>query len=154
MGMHDVECRRAIPLVAGEEKELRRWREPTHRVHGLLVSEARRGLERGEIWPDRPLIDVVAAWRLLVVVPLRGVKGETRPIGVDELENAAREAERGGEENVDGCSTIDEIARDRRARLLGTVRVTEHPLRGCRPMIDVDGIQVGAVIQQKIDYSP
>ena len=80
----------AVPFVAGEEQALLHRGERAHRLESFALFKLRCRLERGHARPDRPLIDVIAARRLLAVLALRRPQRQQRRIGLEHRAGATR----------------------------------------------------------------
>ena len=92
---------------------------------------------------------MIAARRLLAVLPSARVQIEQARVRLEQLAGAVGEPEGGGEEDVGSGATLDEIERELvspRAAL-----VVEHPLRRRRAMVDVARVDVRAGVEEQVD---
>ena len=142
---------RAVSVAepAGGEQTLNGGRERQQRLERFLLLELRGDIERRSAVTDRPEVNVIAAGRLLSVLSLARAKVEEIAVRLEHFPNPVAEPERGGEEDVGGRATFDEIPRQLEAA--GASPAVQHPLRRRRAMIDVSRIDVRARVEQQID---
>ncbi len=74
-----------------EQEPLLGGRELLHDLQRLLPAKLRRCLQRRQVRSDRPLIDVIAARRLLAVLALARSRVEQRGIGLEHRPYPFRE---------------------------------------------------------------